>query len=53
MLLIGIFIASWFALMVAFVVLWAAHHARIRAEQGIDEELYVNGLDEYSLREAA
>lgn len=46
-------LAAWAIVVTAFLFIWARHHAAIRAADRIDEDQYVNGLDDRSLREAA
>jgi hypothetical protein len=51
--LIAAIAGAWLILMFVLMAAWSQIHADTRLAEGIDEELYVNGLDERSLREAA
>ena len=46
-------VLAWVAVVAVVLVAWSRLRANGRAAEGIDEELYVNGLDERSLAEAA
>jgi hypothetical protein len=49
----GVWFIVWLIFVTFFLVGWARIHAIYRAMNGIDEDQYVNGLDERSMSEAA
>jgi hypothetical protein len=51
--IIGIVAVIWVGLVIVFLIGWSRFHARARWLDGIDEQLYVNGKDPASIREAA
>jgi hypothetical protein len=40
----GALMLGWLAFIVAFAIVWARFHSRVRAREGIDEAAYVDGL---------
>jgi hypothetical protein len=44
---------AWLILAFVLVVAWSRLHAGMRAADGVDESLYIDGLDDASLAEAA
>jgi hypothetical protein len=51
--LVAAIAGAWLVLMFALMAIWSQVHVDTRMAEGIDEELYVNGLDERSLYETA
>jgi hypothetical protein len=47
-----VLLIAWVFVTTALLLFWARLHIEARAETGIDEGRYVNGLDDRSLQEA-
>jgi hypothetical protein len=51
--IVAMTVLGWIFFMIVFLYFWSGVHALARAAEGIDEDEYVDGLDERSLAEAA